>query len=146
MFSLLRKKSLIQPQEKSLFLLLILVLTSITLNNKLLKILKEALIITAPDSGAHIIPFLKIWILIPVSLALIAIFRWLCTKYNLYKVFQIMTGAFLIYFALFLFVIYPFRDSLHPHQFCQWLEGKIPASFCNFIAGFVHEETDIEEV
>lgn len=47
-----------------------------------------------------------------------------------------MTGAFLIYFALFLFVIYPFRDSLHPHQFCQWLEGKIPASFCNFIAAF----------
>ncbi len=108
------------------FGLLLGVLFTVTLNIKLLKIIREALVVTAPESGAEIIPFLKTWLLIPISLVLIAFFELLSRRTSRENVFYIMTSLFLVYFAAFYFVIYPWREMLHPHAFCDYLEFLLP--------------------
>lgn len=109
------------------FLLLLGMMFSLTLNTKLLKILKEALVVTAPESGAEIIPFLKTWVLIPISLILIGIFEALSRRFSREKVFYIVTCGFLAYYLLFYLAIYPMREQLHPHAFCDAMEKVFPA-------------------
>jgi ATP:ADP antiporter, AAA family len=93
------------------FILFTCILTCLSLNNKLLKIVKEALIFTLPDGGTELIPFLKMWIVIPFSIGLLALVSWLKHRLSLYSLFQISSACFLIFYLIFIFVLYPHRDD-----------------------------------
>jgi ATP:ADP antiporter, AAA family len=100
----------------------------------ILRGMKDTLIVTASDCGAEVIPFLKVWAMLPMALLLTSVYVKLCHRYSTTKVFYLMMGGFLVFFALFTFVAYPLQDVLHPHGLCDWLDAHLPASFAGAVA------------
>ena len=107
----------------------------ISFNYNVLRILKDSLIVTAKSSGAEVIPFIKLWALFPGALIMTGLFSYFSSRHSRENVFYIMVGLFLGYFALFV-SLYPFRDSLHPHETADWLQTVLPKGFFGLIAMF----------
>lgn len=108
----------------------------ITFNYNLLRAAKDTMIITAPGSGAEAIPFLKVWIMIPMALLMTFIFTRLSNRLDKEKVFYGMMAIFLGFFFCFTFLLYPFRNALHPHHTADFLETISPSGCKGFIALF----------
>lgn len=98
----------------------------------ILRNMKDSLVITA--SGAEVIPFIKVWVMLPMAVVLTCLFTWLSNRYSQERVFYIMISLFLSVFALFAFVIYPMRDILHPTEAAAHLRTILPAGFKGLIA------------
>lgn len=98
----------------------------------ILRNMKDSLVITA--SGAEVIPFIKVWVMLPTAVLLTFIFTWLSNRFSQERVFYIMILLFLVVFALFAFVLYPLRDTLHPTQFAAKMRATLPAGFKGMIA------------
>lgn len=100
----------------------------------LLKVAKDTLVITT--SGAEVIPFIKVWAILPSALLITMIFTKLTTRFKSSTIFYIMMGSFLSFFLLFAFVLYPLQDLLHPHALANYLETVLPQGFHGLIAIF----------
>lgn len=101
------------------------------LNYGILRSMKDTLIITA--AGAKILPYIKLWGIVPIALLMTYIFNRLNHKYSQEKVFYLVTGGFLIFYLLFAFVLYPIKDSLHPHGSASYLDHLLPQGFKGII-------------
>jgi len=99
-----------------------------------LKNMKDAFIVTAVDSGAEAIPFVKVWVMLPGAIILTALFMKLSNHFDRSKVFYVMITIFLVFFALFAFVIYPYREHLHLHKTANFLQGVLPLGLKGFVA------------
>jgi AAA family ATP:ADP antiporter len=106
----------------------------ICFNYSILRNMKDAVVVTA--SGAAVIPFIKVWALLPMAVLLTYIFTKLSNRYSQERVVYIMISAFLFFFALFGFVLYPLRDVLHPTEFAKSLEQTLPTGLSGFVAMF----------
>ncbi|HKY69761.1 MAG TPA: Npt1/Npt2 family nucleotide transporter [Gammaproteobacteria bacterium] len=106
----------------------------ITFNYNILRTLKDTLIVTARDSGAEAIPFIKVWVMFPGAIAMTFLFTWLSNRFTREKVFYCILGFFLLYFFLFAFFIYPNHDLLHPHHFADVLQSYLPPGAKGFVA------------
>lgn len=95
---------------------------------------KDVLVITAPGSGAEIIPFLKTYVNLPGAIGFTALYSYLTNNYSREKVFFGIITVFLAFFALFAIVVYPNAALLHPTGFCTWLAAQLPAGFAAPIA------------
>lgn len=104
----------------------------IAFNYSILKCLKDSIVVTA--SGAEVIPFIKVWVILPSAFAMTFLFTRLTNKFSQEKVFYIFTTIFISAFLLFAFVIYPLGDLLHPHKSADWMEGCLPAGFRGLIS------------
>lgn len=124
----------VHKSELKLFLPLVLIFFFICFNYNVLRAAKDALVVTAPSSGAEIIPFMKVWVILPMALVMTLLFTRLANKYTTEKVFYIMMSIFLGFFAFFSFVVYPLRDTLHPHQFADHLESILPLGLKGLVA------------
>lgn len=109
-----------------------LMLFLICFNYSALKNMKDALVVTA--SGAEVIPFIKVWVILPGAVIVTLIFTWLSNRFSQEKVFYIITSSFLLIYAFFAFVIYPSRDSLHLHEFADFLQSFLPQGFKGLIS------------
>lgn len=126
----------IHRYELAKFLPLLLMAFFISFNYNILRNMKDSLVITAASSGAEIIPFIKVWVLLPMAVVMTFLFTRLVSRYDRAKVFYIMMGTFLVFFFLFTFILYPMRDRLHPHGFADYLQSVLPIGFKGFIAMF----------
>lgn len=134
-FSLLR--SIFWPVHRSevkkvLSMLLLLFLLCVSYG--VLRNLKDTIILTAKNSGAEVIPFIKVWGMLPG----VFIATWFYTRLSRYfkkeNVFYIMIGCFLAYFLLFAFYLYPNSEQLHLQKLGDWLSSVLPQGFKGFIA------------
>lgn len=98
--------------------------------------MKDTLVITAKSSGAEVIPFIKVWMLLPGAVLMTFFFTRLCNRLSQEKVFYAMVSTFLIFFFLFTCFLYPNRDSLHPHQTADALEKILPLGCHGLVAMF----------
>jgi AAA family ATP:ADP antiporter len=94
------------------------------------------MVITAAQSGAEAIPFIKVWVILPCAIALTVLFTRLIHRMSREKVFYVMMGIFLIFFAIFTFVLYPYQDALHPHALADQLQSILPDGMKGFVAIF----------
>jgi AAA family ATP:ADP antiporter len=94
--------------------------------------LKDSLVVTA--SGAEVIPFIKVWVMLPTAILLTFAFTRLSHRYSQERVFYIMITLFLSVFALFAYVLYPLRDLLHPTATAAVMQEVLPAGFKGLIA------------
>jgi ATP:ADP antiporter, AAA family len=124
----------VHKSELKLFLPLILMFFFICFNYNLLRAAKDSLVVTAPSAGAEIIPFIKVWVIVPMALAMTFLFTRLANRYTIEKIFYIMMGIFLGFFVLFSSVLFPLRDHLHPHLFADRMEAILPLGLKGFIA------------
>jgi len=108
----------------------------IVLNYNLLRTFKDSMVVTAPSSGAEVIPFIKVWAILPSAILLTFLFTRLANKFNREKVFYIMMFIFLAFFFIFTFFLFPARDHLHPHELADKLQALLPAGFKGLIAIF----------
>lgn len=111
-----------------------LMLFFICFNYSLLRNMKDALVVTAQSSGAEVIPFIKVWVLLPMAVILTIAFTKLSNRFSQERVFYFMILGFLVFYGLFAFVLYPMRDVIHPHATADMLEKILPAGAKGFVA------------
>jgi len=103
----------------------------ILFNYTILRDTKDVLVVTAPNSGAEIIPFLKTYVNLPSAIGFTVMYSQLCNKMSSDKVFFIIMTAFLSFFGAFAGIIYPNRMFLHPNAAADWLSiGKQYSGLC----------------
>ncbi len=124
----------IHRHEMKKFLPMLLMLMLIVYNYTILRNTKDSLIVTA--AGAEVIPFIKVWVMLPSAVLVTLLFARLTNRYSQERVFYLMISGFLISYALFAFVFYPMRDILHPHQLCDVLMNVLPEGFKGLINMF----------
>ncbi len=124
----------IYPSEYKKFIPMLAIFFLISFNYNILRSAKDTLIITAPKSGAEAIPFLKVWVMLPMALFMTFVFTRISNRFSREKVFYWMIGIFLGFFFLFTVLLYPLRDFLHPHELANTLEGLTPKGLHGFIS------------
>ena len=103
----------------------------------ILRNLKDTLIVSAEHSGAEVIPYLKVWGILPSAILFTYLFTKLANRFSRNQVFYIVISLYLSFFALFTFVLYPIaEESLHPHELANRLEIILPGGFKGLIAMF----------
>lgn len=99
-----------------------------------LRNVKDALVITAPGSGAEALLFLKVFWVIPAALILMLIYAKLSNILSKEKLFYTTVSIFLVFFALFALVLYPAHNYLHPAAFADNLRTTLPGGLGGFIS------------
>lgn len=122
----------VYPHELRKVVPMLLMLFLICFNYSILRNLKDSLVVTA--SGAEVIPFIKVWVMLPTAILLTFVFTKLSNRYSQERVFYIMITVFLTVFALFAYVLYPLRDALHPTVAASKLLLIFPAGFKGLIS------------
>lgn len=115
---------------------MLLMLSAIAFNYSILRNLKDVVVITAKSSGAEVIPFIKVWVLLPMAVLATIAFTRLSSRFSQEKVCYIIISAFLLFYLIFAFLLYPARDILHPHAMADWLQTILPEGFMGLIAMF----------
>eukprot|EP00566_Odontella_aurita_P036047 CAMPEP_0113537450 /NCGR_PEP_ID=MMETSP0015_2-20120614/6832_1 /TAXON_ID=2838 /ORGANISM="Odontella" /LENGTH=266 /DNA_ID=CAMNT_0000436945 /DNA_START=208 /DNA_END=1005 /DNA_ORIENTATION=- /assembly_acc=CAM_ASM_000160 len=123
-------KSVVPPaNERKKLLPLALMFFCILFNYTILRDTKDVLMVTAPKSGAEVIPFIKTYVNLPAAIGFTAIYSKLCDKLEQKNVFYACTVPFLIFFSVFAMAIYPNIGTLHPHAFVDAIASHLPAGF-----------------
>ena len=107
---------------------------SILFNYTILRDTKDVLVVTAPGSGAEIIPFLKTWVNLPMAIGFTIIYTKLSNTLNSEQLFYTCIIPFIAFFASFAFILYPLRDALHPTAYCENLLETMGVRFAGPIA------------
>lgn len=123
----------IHRHELKKVLPMMLILFLICFNYSILRNIKDAVVVTAKSSGAEVIPFIKVWVLLPMAIFFTVIFTKLSNRYSQEKVFYLTISFFLLFFTFFT-LITPYRESMHPHELADRLELMLPGGFKGLIA------------
>lgn len=126
----------VHRHELKKFLPMLLISFLVGFNYNILRATKDALVVTAPGSGAEALPFLKVWVIIPVAFLMTFFFTRLSNKLSRERVFYVLMSSFLVFFFLFAFVLYPLRDLLHPHELADRLQQALPQGCQGLVAIF----------
>ena len=90
--------------------------------------------ITLTTSGTEVIPFIKVWGILPGAI----LFTWIYTKlrshFSREHVFYLILGGFVTYFLIFAFLIFPNTEMLHFNRFGNYLREILPSGFSGLIA------------
>ncbi len=108
----------------------------INFNYTILRDTKDALIVTAPGSGAEAIPFLKVWGVLPVAILFMLAYAKLSNILSKTRLFYTTITAFIAFFGIFALVLYPMRDILHPTEMADRLQAFLPSGFSGLVALF----------
>src|ERR1700730_7451050 len=115
---------------------MLLMFFCISFNYTILRDTKDTLIVTAPGSGAEAIPFLKVYGVVPVAVLFMVVFAKLSNVLSRQALFYVTLAPFLLFFALFPTVIYPYRDALHPTTLADSLQSVLPQGMMGLVAIF----------
>merc|ERR1719424_1494395 len=123
------KESLPPPKELKKVLPLGLMFFFILFSYTILRDTKDVLVVTAPKSGAEIIPFLKTYVNLPGAIGFTVLYSKLTNMFSREQVFYGVVSTFVAFFALFAFVIFPNQAMLHPHALADAAAKVLPGSF-----------------
>lgn len=132
-------RSLLWPvsrNELKSFIPMLIIFFLVGFSYNLLRSTKDALVVTAPQSGAAALPFLKVWAILPMALLFTFILTRISNKVSREKVFYYMMGIFLAFFTIFTLFLYPNRDALHPNEFANWVQAHLPLGCHGLVAVF----------
>jgi len=106
----------------------------INFNYTILRDTKDALIVTAPGSGAEAIPFLKVWGVLPFAVLFMIIYAKLSNTLSKTTLFYSTIGFFIAFFGLFALVLYPNKEVLHPTIMADRLQDFLPQGLSGLTA------------
>lgn len=106
----------------------------ISFNYTILRDTKDTLIVTAPGSGAEAIPFIKFWCVLPSAILFMLAYAKLSNILSKQALFYASIAPFLVFFALFATVLYPYRDFFHPTTSADYLSSLLPQGLNGFVA------------
>ncbi len=102
----------IYDDEWKKFLPMALMMFFILFNYTMLRDTKDSLVVTSV--GAEVIPFLKGLVVMPASILFVVLYAKLANILTRQQLFISVTGAFIAFFGLFAYYLYPHRELLHP--------------------------------
>lgn len=105
----------------------------ILFNYTVLRSSKDVLIVTAPGSGAEVIPLLKV-LNTPMAVGFTVIYSTLAAKLSREQLFYAVLIPFLVFFGAFAAVVYPNKEALQPNGFCDMLLKTFGEGFSGPIA------------
>lgn len=123
----------LNKNELPLFYPLFFTLSLIYFNTKVLKILKDTIVVTTPEIGAEMIPFLKTWAMIPLSILMICSLVRMMRVLSFNKVYTLTTLFFLSSYFTYVFVLRPYQSFFAPTQLVNYLEVLLPTYLKCFI-------------
>jgi len=115
---------------------MMIMLLLISFNYSVLRNLKDVVVVTAKSSGAEVLPFLKVWAVLPMAILSTYLFTKLSARLSQDKVFYTIISVFLLAYASFAFILHPLSSSLHPHATADFLQEILPSGFKGLIAMF----------
>ncbi len=86
----------------------------ILFNYTCLRNIKDSLIVTAPNSGAEVLSFLKGYCVMPCAVLFMLVYAKASDILSNEKLFYATLSPFILFFGAFGFIIYPNLDILHP--------------------------------
>ncbi|MQL91760.1 hypothetical protein Taro_024379, partial [Colocasia esculenta] len=87
---------------------------SILFNYTIPRDTKDVLVVTANGSSAEIIPFLKMWVNLPLATGFMLLYSKLSNVLSKEALFYTVITPFIAFFGLFGFVMYPLNNAIHP--------------------------------
>lgn len=99
-----------------------------------MKDLKDTVVITASSAGAEVIPFIKIWGMLPMAIGASYLFAKIYNRFGREKAFTIFTGGLVLFYCAFAFILYPLRDHLYLSTLDEYLKSVLPSGSRGFIA------------
>jgi len=106
----------------------------ISFNYTVLRDTKDTLIVTS--AGAEAIPFIKFWGVVPGAVIFMLIYSKLSNILGKESLFYVTIAPFLVFFALFVTVLYPNRELLHPNALADSLKTTLPEGLSGLIECF----------
>ena len=117
----------IHGKEMIKFVPMAMIMLSVLFNYTVVRSLKDALVISAPGSGAEVISFLKSWVVFPASILFVLAYAKLSNILSRQALYYSCLVPFIAFFALFAWGIYPNKDILHPsHEAILGLQTSMP--------------------
>jgi ATP/ADP translocase len=116
-------------EERRKLIPLAMMFFCILFNYTVLRDTKDVLLVTAPKSGAEVIPFLKTYCNLPTAIGFAAVYSKLCDRMEQKNVFYAIVIPFLLFFSSFALIIYPNNAILHPHAFVDKIAAVLPIGF-----------------
>lgn len=113
---------------------LIIICFLVSLDYYLLKSLKDAILLTAPEAGVEAIPFVKTWIVFPVTLFMAGVFSWALRYYSLLRIFKFSLVGFLGIYFVFSFFIYPNHHIFELHRLADLLQSYLTPGWYGLVA------------
>ncbi len=104
----------IKKSELKLFISIALIMLCVVFNFAMLRAVKDSLVI--PNIGAEVISFLKLWLVLPSTILFTIIYIRLSNIFSYEVLFYLIITAFLIFFLLFAYVLYPNHSYYHPSK------------------------------
>lgn len=111
---------------------MLLMFFCINFNYTLLRDTKDTLVVTA--SGPETILFLKTWAVAPCAVIFLLIYAKLSNILSKENLFYAAIVPFLVFFALFVLVLYPNREALHPAASADYLQSFLPLGLHGLVA------------
>ena len=97
----------IHSSELKKFIPMLVIFFFVGFNYSVLRITKDALVVTAPGSGAEALPFLKVWAILPMAFLFTFIFTRVSNRLSREKVFYVMMSIFIGFFFFFGVFLFP---------------------------------------
>jgi AAA family ATP:ADP antiporter len=104
----------IEGYENKKFIPMALMMACILFNYATVRSIKDGLVVT--NIGTESVSFLKLYLVLPSALIFMILYAKLCNIMSQQKVFYTITMFFILFFALFTFVLYPNPDLIHPSE------------------------------
>ena len=104
----------------------------ISFNYTILRDTKDTLVVTS--SGAETIPFLKVWGVVPAAIIFMLVYAKLSNILSKENLFYAAIVPFLVFFALFVYYFYPYREALHPTTSADYLQSILPTGLAGLVA------------
>lgn len=120
------------PHEVKRIVKLATLLLLVCFNYSMLRCMKDTVVVTA--SSAAVIPFIKVWTLLPMAVLFTFLYAKISSRLSPLKVFYVITSAFLAFFLVFAFVLYPAGDAMHLTSLADFLRTVLPKGLSGFIA------------
>lgn len=104
----------------------------INFNYTILRDTKDTLVVTA--SGPETILFLKTWGVAPCAVIFLLIYAKLSNMLSKENLFYAAILPFILFFALFVTVLYPNREMLHPNASADYIQSFLPLGLHGLVA------------